>query len=188
MKNLFRVLLVISLLAGSTSAHAQKFGIINSQELVALMPELDSIQIKMRAFTQDLEAQLEEIQVEFNKKAEDFQTKLSTMTDGVRQMKERELQELRARYESFQQAAQQDIQQQQGKLMAPVVSRAENAIQKVAKDNGFWVVFDDAAGPTVYTDETHVTNIMDLVRKELGISPGAKPFGQQQAATQAPAK
>lgn len=177
MKNLFRLLLVVLLVAGATSVSAQKFGIINTQELVALMPELDSVQTKLQAIGQDLEAQLEEIQVEFNKKAEDFQAKLSTMTDGVRQARERELQELRARYSNFEQVAQQDMQQQQQKLMAPVVERAENAIKKVAKEGGFLIIFDDAIGSTIYIDEAQVTNIMPLVRKELGISPTAKPFG-----------
>ncbi|MDR2886270.1 MAG: OmpH family outer membrane protein [Rikenellaceae bacterium] len=177
MKNLLRLSLLACLVLAASTASAQKFGIINSQELIALMPELDTVQTKMKAFTDELQAQMETIQVEFNQKYEDYNANLATLSDAVKQLKEKELQDLQNRFESFRQVAQQDIQRKQQELMTPVITRAENAIKKVGKDGGYWLIFDEASGPTVYNNETHVTSVLSTVKKELGIPENAKPRG-----------
>ena len=84
--------------------------------------------------------------------------------------KEKELQDLQTRYEEFQQMAQQDIQKMQAQLMGPVIERAENAIKKVSKANGFLVVFDQSSGAMAYFDEATLTDIAPEVKKELGIT------------------
>ena len=180
MKNLLKLSLLAGLVLAASTASAQKFGVINSQELISLMPELDTVQANMKTFTDELQAQMETIQVEFNQKFEDYNSKQATMSEAVKQLKEKELMDLQNRFESFRQVAQQDIQKKQQELMAPVITRAENAIQKIGKDGGYWVIFDEATGPTVYVNNTHVTNVLSLVKKELGIPEDAKPRGAAQ--------
>ena len=51
-----------------------KFAHINSQQLIEMMPESDSAQKMMQAFEKDLTDQMEQLQVEFNKKYQVPQT------------------------------------------------------------------------------------------------------------------
>jgi outer membrane protein len=177
MKNLFRLSLLACLVLAASTATAQKFGIINSQELIALMPELDSVNIKLQAFSAELQEQLETIEVEYNQKFESYATSQATMAESVRQLKEKELSELQGRFNEFRQIAQQDLQRKQQELMAPVFTRAENAIKKVGTDGAFLIIFDQATGPTAYVNESSVVNVLSLVKKELGIPENAQPRG-----------
>lgn len=183
MKNAIKFLLVLGLLAAGTHvASAQKFGIINSQELIMLMPELDSVQIKMQAFQAEMRDQIETIQVEFNTKLEKYQSEQATLSPSVRQIREKELTDLQARFEEFQLIAQQDQQRLQQELMQPIIERATKAIEKVGKDGGYTFIIDDASAPTVYHNEATVTNLLPTVKKELGIPENAQPRLGQQAA------
>ena len=169
MRKLSRLTLVAALVLCSTTLFAQKFGYINTQELIAAMPERDSAQVKLQNYTKELGTQLESIQVEFNNKYQEYQKSMGSLTESVRQLKEKELQDLQTRYEEFQQMAQQDIQKMQAQLMGPVIERAENAIKKVGKANGFLVVFDQSSGAMAYFDEAMLTDVLPMVKKELGI-------------------
>ena len=168
MRNLLKLTLLAGLLICGTTTYAQKFGYINSQELISSMPERDSALTKFQKFAEEQNSQLETIQVEFNNKYMDYQKNAETMSESTRQLKERELQDLQKRYEDFRQAAEQDAQKQQ-QLMGPVVEKAQQAIEKVAQANGFTIIFDESAGAMAYFNKSTVTDILPLVKKELGI-------------------
>ena len=109
------------------------------------------------------------IQVEFNNKYLDYQKNAETLSESAKQLKERELQDLQKRFDDFQQVAEQDAQKMQQQLMGPVITKAQDAIKKVAQAAGYTIVFDVAAGAMAYYNEATVTNILPLVKKELGI-------------------
>ncbi|MHC1702662.1 MAG: OmpH family outer membrane protein [Tenuifilaceae bacterium] len=165
-----RSIMVVALIISAISVNAQnfKFGHINSQELIIAMPERDSAEAKLKRYAQELQDQIETLQVEFNKKYQDYLQKKATFTDAIREMKEKELNDLQTRSQEFEQTAQQDYQRQQGELMRPIMEKADAAIKKIAKANGFTYVFDIGAGGVVYFSEQS-TDILPLVKKELGI-------------------
>ncbi len=174
MKNILKLTLIVALtFAATNTVFGQKMAYINSQELIFTMPEVDSVNAKLQLLETEFLTQLEEIQVEFNNKFNDWQKNSSTYTEAMNQMKEQELSEISQRFEQYQQIANQEIQDTQAQLMQPIYVKANNAIQKVAKDNGFAVVFDMASGPIIYYDESIVTNLLPLVYAELGIDPTA---------------
>ncbi len=182
MKNIVKFLFVLGLLAaGTTAVSAQKFGIINSQEIIVLMPELDSVQLQLEAFEAEMRTQLETITVEFNQKLEKYQAESATLTDAVRQIREKDLTDLQTRHQEFQIIASQDRQRLEQSLMQPVIQRITDAIQKVGKDGGYTMIFDDASA--VYINEATVVNILSEVKKVLGIPENAQPrlAGQQAA-------
>lgn len=168
MRNAFKLLLVVAaFVAGASTTYAQKLGYINTQELIVKMPERDSVNEKLNALGEELGETLEAIGVEFNNKYNDYQKNLSTMSDSVRQLKEKELQDLQARYDEYQQTAQQEMGKMQNQLMAPIVEKADNAIQKVAKANNVDVVFEETS--LAYYNPANLVNLLPLVLKELGI-------------------
>ncbi len=165
-----RGLMIAALILSAATISAQnlKFGHINSQELLMAMPERDSAEAKLKKFAKNLQEEIETLQVEFNKKYQDYLQKKATYTDAIREMKEKELQDLQQRSQEFEQTAQQDYQKQQGDLMKPIVEKANAAISKVAKANGFLYVFDVSTGAVAYFSDQS-TDVLPLVKKELGI-------------------
>ncbi|MDR0509962.1 MAG: OmpH family outer membrane protein [Rikenellaceae bacterium] len=176
-------LIAFALVGGSVSA--QKFGYINSQELIAAMPERDSAELKFTAYMKDIEEQLDVMRVELSTKYQDYQKNLSKYSDAIRGEKEKGLNELSQRIQSFEQTAQQDAAEQEQKLMSPVIEKATAAIKSVGKANGLLAVFDLSRGGLPYYDEANMVNILPLVKKELKIvdkpataAGAAKPGGK----------
>lgn len=159
---------LVSCVGIRANAQTLKFGHINSQELLKAMPERDSAEAKLQKFTKTLQDQIEELQVEFNKKYQDYLQKRSTFTDAIREMKEKELSEMQQRAQEFQQVAEQDYQRMQQEVMKPVIEKADAAIKKVGQNNGFIYIFDTSAGILLYQSDKSI-DIMPLVKSELGI-------------------
>ncbi|MBE6197829.1 MAG: OmpH family outer membrane protein [Rikenellaceae bacterium] len=173
MKKLF---ILLGVVLGISTVSAQKFARVNVQDIVVAMPEFEEAQKNLEAFGKDLNEQMEQIQVEFNNKLADFQKNQATMAASVKQMRQQELEQLQQRFSEFQQIAQQDFQKKQAELLEPVQKKAQEAIQKVAKANGYIVVFDTSVPSLAYIDEAQTTDIAATVKKELGIvdKPAAK--------------
>lgn len=177
MKKAIKLTLAVVLVLSSTSLFAQKFGRINTQEIIMGMPETKEMQTNMEAYAKDLQDNLESISVEFNNKYAEFQKNFETLSDAVRQLKSKELQELQNRRDEFQQVAQQEYQKKQNELLAPIVEKAKEAIDKIGKAGGYLVVFDTSTGSLAYFDEATLTDLAPEVKKELGITdtPAAAP-------------
>ena len=175
MKKLIKLTLLIALTMSVSELYAQKFARVNTQELFALMPETAEMQKNLEAFGKDLNEQLEQIQVEFNNKAADFEKNQDTMAASVKQMKQQELQQLQSRYMEFQRIAQEDFQKKQAELAEPIDKKLKDEIAKVAKAAGYHGVFDSAMPALVYFDAVHMVDIAAAVKKELGIAESATP-------------
>ena len=177
MKKFLGLTLLAVAMLGVSTASAQKFARVNLQEIVVAMPEFEQAQKNLETFGKDLQEQMEQIQVEFNNKLADFQKNQETMAASIKQMRQQELEQLQQRYAEFQQIAQQDFQKKEAELLEPVQQKAQDAINKIAKANGFIVVFNTAVPSLVYFDESQLVDIAALVKKELGIvdKPAAAP-------------
>ena len=114
MKKVLKVVLSVALVMSATSIHAQKFGRINSQEIIMSMPETEEMRTNLEAFGKELEENIETINVEFNNKFQEYQKTANTLTESVREMKAKELEDLQRRSQEFQQRAQQDYPEAAG--------------------------------------------------------------------------
>ncbi len=169
MKKVLGLTLMAVAMLGISTVSAQKMARINLQEVIIAMPEFEEAQKNLDLFGKDLQEQMEQIQVEFNNKLADFEKNQATMAASVKQMRQQELQQLQQRYAEFQQIAQQDFQKKEAELIEPVQTKAQNAVNKIAKAGGYLAVFNTSVPSLVYFDEAQLVDIAPLVKKELGI-------------------
>ncbi len=167
MKKVLKLTLAVVCVMFSTSLFAQKIGRINSQDVVVNMAEFKEAQTQIEALAKDLQAQAETIQVEMNNKLQEYQKGVETMTDAVRQLKEKELNDLNTRLQEFNQVAQQELQKKEQELMEPIIKKANEAITEVAKAGGYTVIME--SGSMVYFDEANVKDISPEVKAKLGV-------------------
>lgn len=171
MTKILYTFLLIGAMSMGTETMAQKaakFGWINSNDLLLLMPERDSAEAKLKDFAQQLELQLTSMTGEYEKKYTEYQQNLAVMNDVVKASKEEEIMDLQTRIQEFQQKAQQSLQKKEGDLMEPLINKAKDAISAVAKDNGYSYVFDISVGTLLHYPEGD--NILPLVKTKLGIT------------------
>ena len=147
-------------------ATAQKIGHINSQEIMAIMPETKQMGAKLDSLQTSYENQLANMQEEFNKKLTEFQQQQATMTAGVKEFRQQELAEMEQRMQMFYQTVQKDLQAKQVEYLQPVQNKLLEAINKVAAAQGCTYVVDRATVLYVGADALDIT---PAVRAELGV-------------------
>lgn len=171
MKNLIKVALVaivMNLGVNQLFAQATKFGHINSAELLSMMPEIKEADKTLQTFGTQLESQLKTMTTEYQSKVEKYQGEEAMMADAIKQSKVKEITDLEGRIQEFQQTAQESVSKKKEELYSPILKKAEDAINSVAKENGFAYVFDKSVGAVIYAQDSD--NIMDLVKKKLNIT------------------
>jgi outer membrane protein len=167
MRNFSRVILFSFLLfAGSLSAQNLKFGHIDFQQLLQLMPERDAAQKEMAKVQSDYEAQLATMQKELQDKGKEYLAAQKTLTDAVRVTKEDELQSLQQRIQTFSQTAQENLQKEEAKRFQPIIDKARKAITDVGKEQGLLYVFE-VNGVLYHSDQS--IDIIGPVKTKLGI-------------------
>ena len=171
MKKLAKFIAVIALIIGcSFASQAQnpvKIGYIDFNTLLAAMPGIDSVKIKLQNYQKTLTDQMDAMKAEFENKYLDYQSQSASMSDLIKQTKEKELSDLQGRIDAFQQKASQDLQAKQQELVAPFIEKAKVAVKDVAKENKFTYILNAIEDVVMYKDETD--DVMALVKKKLGI-------------------
>ena len=174
MKKILKLTLTMVLVMCASSVFAQKFGRVDLAAVVTNMPEFKDAQVNLEAYGKDLQDQLEQIQVEFNTLLADYEKNAPTLTDSVRQLKERELTELQQRYQDFTQLAQQDMQKKEAEMMNPIYEKANEAVKQVSSAGGYIAIFSTtsdqpASAGLAYFDPAQLTDITSEVKAALGI-------------------
>ena len=163
-------LILISLLIGGsllTQAQTVKFGHINLEELVSLMPARDSAMQKYQKYMAEIQEVYEGIQVEYRTKMNEYQQKSASWTAAILESKEREIYDIQQRLEQYSQSANQEMQTMQSVLFAPVYNDAREAVRKIGKELDLIYVFDSVGMP--YIDEEQSVNLMDKAKAALKI-------------------
>jgi len=168
MKSFIKSFVCLIFLLYGLNISAQKFAHINSQELLMSMPESDSAQAKIEKLATNYEDQLEEMQVELNKKYDDYLKNREKYTELIRQTKESEIADLQDRIQQFESIATQELQTERNKLLQPIIEKANKAIKSVAEEQNIMYVFDVSQGNPIYFSDQSV-DILPLVRKKLGL-------------------
>lgn len=168
MKKVFGILLFAVLVFTAQDGFAQSFktGHINRDEIIMTMPDYDSAMKKYNAFGQELTNALELMQVEYNNKLDQYVKDSKNLTDLVKANKEQELADMQNRINNFQQQAQVQLQDKQAELLNPIIEKATNAINAVAKEGGYIYIYD--VRTLVYVDTVKSTDIGPLVKTKLG--------------------
>lgn len=162
-----KTLLLLFILFTYSNNFAQKFGYIDSQELLLLMPERKTAENEVQEFAKSLESQLTAMTSEYQQSVENYQAKESTYTDLVKQDKIAEITGLEQRIQAFQQNAQQALQNKEKELLEPILSKAKKAIEEVAVEGNYTYIFDKSMGTILYAKESE--NIISKVKSKLGL-------------------
>ena len=169
MKRVFKIALVVGglLFAGSVANAQQKIAHVNSAELIKAMPEVVNADKLLETFKASLDADGKTMYAEYQAKVQDFQAKEKTLSEALKEVKVKEIQDLQKRIEEFQQKAGDDFEKKRGELYDPILKKAEEAVKAVAKEKGYAYVFDTTQPGLVYFDGG--INIMPDVKIKLGL-------------------
>jgi outer membrane protein len=145
MKKLSKVLVLLVLACGisfGANAQSQKIGYVDSQTIIDMMPESAKIKQDLQAYYNELQAELQAMATEYQNKMRDYEANSATMSNILRQSKEKEIMDLQGRIQEFQANAENDLADKQDELSKPMLDKIKNAIDDVVKAKGLAYVFE----------------------------------------------
>ncbi len=171
---LFAAVFAVMMLAGaSVSAQTLKIGYTNIDYVLQVIPDSKDIQAKLATEKAQYDKLLNDKVADFQKNYEDYQKNAASMTAVIRQDKEKSLQNKQNEIQEFQQNSEGALSKKYQELMAPVMDKIQQAIDAVAKENGYTFVFNSDAGagttPVVLVAPEQ-DNITNLVFKKMGVA------------------
>ncbi len=176
MKNLVKVALVVMglSLTGSVVKAQQKIGYINSQELIQSMPESKAAATTFETFQKQKGSEMELMNTEYQKKVQGYEAKAKTRSEANKDVLDKELQtmiteiqDLEKRLGGAQEAAQGELQKKQEDLYTPIIKKATDAVNAVAKEQGLAYVLDISQPTVVYF--AGGIDLLPAVKIKLGI-------------------
>jgi outer membrane protein len=161
------VLVAASLSAANNNANAQtKIGYVSLSEFIQGMPEYKKADTAMTDYRNALTQNYEDMQKELKEQDSLLSSKDTVKyTKAQLELKRKAFGELYIKVQGYQQQAGEQLQQKQQELYAPVQKKAVDAIQAVAKENGYTYVF---AKEGLYAYPP-AEDLLPLVKKKLGI-------------------
>jgi outer membrane protein len=169
MKKIVTIVVVAAglILGAGNQAKAQvKIGYISSSEIIAAMPEAKKADSSLQEFQNALAQNFEDLKREFNEQDSLLNSKdTAKYTKAQIELKRKNLGEHYLKLQGYQQQASQQLQQKQQDLLAPIQKKALDAIQTVAKENGYtYIIAKENLYAYPATDD-----LLPLVKKKLGI-------------------
>lgn len=166
MKKFFTVTLFALCLVVAGEVKAQsKIGYISSQELVSIMPETKKADSTLQDLRNVLVQSATDKQNAFYAAVEKYNKDSATMTPAVKSVKRNDLTKMGQDLSGEEERIQQQLQQRQQELLGPINKKAYDAIQSVAKENGYAYVFEKEAMLVAPPAD----DILPLVAKKLNI-------------------
>ena len=150
-------------------AFAQKFGHVNSAEIIPLMTEYKTAQTELEDLRKQYLEELNYMQTEYQKKEDDYLANRETLPESIRTRREQELGESQQKIAQYYQDCQVNLEQKQMDLQNGINSKVQKAIQAVGEEGAYVCVFDLAGGGVPFVSSTLTTDVTDAVKGKLGI-------------------
>ena len=156
------------LMCAPMAVFAQKFGHVNAQEIIQVMPEYLKAKTEIDALQQQYEADLKGMQDEFTKKVKDYEDNAKTLPENIRTRREQELTEMQQKIQQSIQDNHQALAKASQEKMQAITSKVIEAIKAVGQ-NGGYVYIMDVAGGVPYISTTLSTDVTAQVKTQLGL-------------------
>ncbi len=164
-----KTLTLIFAVAFTLNVQAQKFGYVNSQQVLVESPEIKAADLELQSFQKGLISQGEAMVKSFEAKYNAYITEANQggLSKIQMQQKEGELTLEEQNIKKFELEVQQKILTKRDELYRPVLERIKNVLDELGRENGYTMIFDSSAGGILHA--VPGDDLMPLLRTKLGM-------------------
>ncbi|MDR1847672.1 MAG: OmpH family outer membrane protein [Bacteroidales bacterium] len=163
-------LLTVTMLFCSTLTFGQKFACVDTELILSNMPEYKQAQKELDDLSLQWQNEVEAKFKQIDQMYKAFQAESVLLPDDLKTKKENEIIAAEKEAKNLQKQRfgnEGDLMKKRAELVKPIQDKVYNAIEKIAKEKNYAVVFDKSGeGAILYVDSK--TDISDLVLGELG--------------------
>ena len=167
-------ILIVLMLIAPMSLLAQKYGYVNSAELVQLMPEFKQAQKKIQDLEAKYTADFESMRTELEKKGTEFEKlQQDSVPETILKRRYEELMQLQERLQVYGQEVSANLARAEQEEMVAIQTKLRDALDLVGREGGYVCIFD-LSGGMPYVSKTLCEDVTMKVRTKLGIPANAK--------------
>ncbi len=154
----------------SATTYAQKFGFIDSDYILENIPAFTAAQDQLDQLSKQYQKELENMHAEIEQMYKNFQSESVLLSEDMKRKredviitKEKDYKELQRKYFG----PNGDLFKKRQALVKPIQDDIFNAVQELANDGGYAVIFDKAGGNTMLFTNPKF-DLSDQVLQKLG--------------------
>ncbi len=165
--NIGSILCLICLM--TFNANAQKFGYVNSTEILAQLPAIKSADSELEAYQKQLIAKGEQMVKSFEAKYKTVaeQAQAGTLSNVQMQQKEQELGQEQQNIQAYEVEIQNKILKKREELYQPILENVNNVLKAMGDDGGYTMIFDSSTGGILHAAEAN--DLTAALKSKLGI-------------------
>lgn len=168
MKRLAIVLLFI--ISFAAMGFAQKYAYVDTEYILGNIPSYKAAQEQLDKLSQQYQKELETLHAELDKMYKDFQSEAVLLSDDMKRRREDVIVTKEKEYKKLQRqyfGPEGDLYKKRQSLIKPIQDDVFKAIQEIADQGGYSIVFDKAGGISlIYTNPKY--DLSDQVLQKLG--------------------
>ena len=167
MKNL--ILTTLFILAGLVAIQAQKYGHVNSSELILALPEVKTADATLEAYQEELFAKGEQMVKEFETGYQAYVAKANSGEISQLQMQQEEgaLSQQQTEIQQYEIEVQQKLAVKKQELYQPILNKVQTAVEALGKEQGYTMIFDTSTGGIISMQSGD--DLMPVLKTKLGL-------------------
>ena len=164
MKKLF--VLIFGLIAFNI-ASAQKFGYVNSQELLVSLAEVKAADTDIETYQKQLLGKGQEMVASFETEYKAYMEEANKglLSKVQMQKKEEDLGTKQKAIQDYEQEVQLKLAQKRETLYKPILDKVNDIITAYGKENGYTMIFDSSAGNLLFVQDSD--NLFEAIKTKL---------------------
>lgn len=164
-----KIIITILVVSAFINLSAQKFGHINSTQIIVALPEVKAADSQLEAYQKQLLDKGQSMVQEFETAYKAYGEKANAgELSGIQmQQEEARLTQKQQEIQKYEVEVQQMIAQKRAEVYQPILDKIQKVVQDIGKEMGYTMIFDSGSGGLVYVQESD--DLMPVVKERLGI-------------------
>ena len=161
------ILFLTCFLIFSMVGSAQRWAVIDSKYILGKLPEYKDAQKKLDLFSEQWQQEIDQKQAAMDKMYKDYDAEQVMLSDVLKKKredelynKEKELRDLQKKHFGFE----GDLFRKRQELIKPIQDKVYNAVQKLAVEKQFDIIFDKSEGITVIFADPKLDRSEEILR------------------------
>ena len=165
-----KILFIVAFLVVAGAAMAQKYAFVDTEYILENIPAYTAAQEQLDQISQQYQKELETMHAELEKMYSDYQSEAVLLSDDMKRKREDVIVSKEKDYKALQRqyfGPEGDLYKKREGLVKPIQDDIFNAVQDLANEGGYAVIFDKAGSMSMlYTNPKF--DLSDQVLQKLG--------------------
>jgi len=164
-----KILTLAILILLGLQLNAQKYGFVNSSQLLVSMPDVKTADAELEAYQKQMITKGEEMVKKFETEYNTYLTKVNSgeLSQIQMQQLEGQLAQEQQAIQAYEVEVQNQIAVKKQELYQPILQKVQQVVDQYGKEQGYTMIFDASIGGILFADTGD--DLMPALKSKLGI-------------------